>query len=103
MFASSINKMFNNLKTKKMQTQNLNQVTTQTHVVFVKAKKSTGVAIILSFLFGPLGMFYSTVTGGFVMLFVNFLMLMFTAGIGLLLSWPLGIIWAAVAAKNSTN
>lgn len=40
------------------------------------------VALLLTFLFGPLGVFYSSVLGG-VML----------TGIGLLLLWPLSIGW----------
>jgi hypothetical protein len=86
-----------------METTHSNLETTQQHVVIVKSQKSVGVAIILSILFGPLGMFYSTVGGAIVMMVVNLLALLLTAGIGLIITWPIGIIWAAVAAKNSVK
>jgi hypothetical protein len=61
--------------------------------------KSVGVAIILTFLFGPLGMFYSTIAGAIVMFVANVLAIFLTAGIGLLVTWPVGIVWAAMAAS----
>lgn len=86
-----------------MKTTTSNPETTQQHVVIVKTQKSVGVAILLSILFGPLGMFYSTVGGAITMMVVNLLAFLFTAGIGLIITWPIGIVWAAVAAKNSVN
>jgi hypothetical protein len=62
--------------------------------------KSVGVAILLSFLFGPLGMFYSTVPGGLVMLFVSPIVILVTFGFGIFVTHPICIIWAAVAASN---
>jgi hypothetical protein len=73
------------------------------HRVYVHhPKKSIGIAALLSLLFGPLGMLYSTVVGAFVMFIVNLLAIFGTFGFGLLFTWPLCIVWAAVAA-NSTN
>jgi hypothetical protein len=77
-----------------MEGQNQNQI------VVVKTKKSMGVTILLSVLFGPVGMFYSTVTGAIIMIIVSIPVALFTVGIGLLLTWPICIIWAAVAANN---
>jgi hypothetical protein len=57
-----------------------------------------GIAILLSFLFGPLGMLYSTIIGGFVMLVVNIAVFFLTAGFGLCVTWPLYVLWAAVSA-----
>lgn len=71
-------------------------------VIVVAQTKSVGIAILLTVFFGPLGMFYSTIAGAITMFFINLLMLLLTAGIGLLLTWPINIIWAAVAA-NSHN
>ena len=66
------------------------------------AGKSMAVAIILAIVFGPLGMLYSTVSGGVIMLIVNIVVGIFTLGFGLLLTWPIGVIWAAIAT-NSHN
>jgi hypothetical protein len=62
--------------------------------------KSVGVALLLTFLFGPLGMFYSTVTGAIVMLIVTVIAVIFTLGIGCIITWPICMIWAAIAASN---
>lgn len=70
------------------------------HVVVTQSTKNVGIAIILTFLFGPLGMFYSTIIGGIVMLVVSLFVAIFTLGIGLLFTWPVCIIWGAIAAKN---
>jgi hypothetical protein len=69
-------------------------------VVVVGAQKSVGVAILLTILFGPLGMFYSTVTGALVMLVVTFLAALVTFGLGILITWPICVIWGAIAASN---
>lgn len=46
------------------------------------------------------GNYYSTITGGVIMLVVNIIVAIFTLGFGLLLTWPICIIWAAIATKN---
>lgn len=71
-------------------------------VVVQAAGKSMAVAIILAILFGPLGMLYSTVMGGVVMIALSILVGIFTLGFGLFITWPVCVIWAAVAA-NSHN
>lgn len=68
----------------------------------IVAPKSVGTAILLSFFFGPLGMLYSTVTGGLIMLVVTPILAFITLGFGLLITHPICVIWAAVAA-NSHN
>jgi hypothetical protein len=62
-------------------------------------KKSMGVALLLTFFFGPLGLFYSSVIGGVVMLFVGGAVMVFTAGFGAVLVWPICMIWAGVATS----
>ena len=69
-------------------------------VVIVKGTKSVGVSILLTFLLGPLGMFYSTIPGALIMLVVSGIIGVMTAGIGLFLTQPICIIWGAVAAKS---
>jgi hypothetical protein len=74
--------------------------------IVVTSTKSVGIAILLTILFGPLGMLYSTVPGGLIMLAVNaviFLLSVFTAGFGALLffiTWPVCVVWGAIAAKS---
>jgi len=63
--------------------------------------KSVGVAVLLSIFFGPLGMFYSTVLGGSIMLIVSIIIGLLTLGLGLIVTWPICVIWAAVAANKA--
>ncbi len=79
-------------------TDQTNQVTREK--IIVLNQKSVGVTIILTFLFGPLGMLYSTVLGAVVMFFINVLALFFTAGKGLIFTWPICIVWGVVATNN---
>lgn len=78
-------------------------------VVVLKEQKSVALAIVLAFFFGPLGMFYGTVTGALVMLSVNlalFLLGFVTFGLTWFLfffTWVGGIIWAAVEANSSNQ
>jgi hypothetical protein len=72
----------------------------QKQVTVVVNQKSMGLAILLSLLFGPLGMLYSTITGAIVMLLVNILVAIFTVGFGLLFTWPICVVWAAIATNN---
>jgi hypothetical protein len=62
--------------------------------------KSVGAAILLAILFGPLGMLYSTVSGALIMLVVSLILGIATAGISVLITWPICIIWGAVAAQS---
>ena len=74
--------------------------------IVVTSTKSMGIAILLTILFGPLGMLYSTVPGGLIMLAVNgviFLLSIITVGFGGLLffiTWPVCVIWGAMAVKS---
>jgi hypothetical protein len=80
-----------------------------TPVVMVREQKSVAAAIILAFFFGPLGMFYSTITGALVLLGVNlvlFFLGLITFGLGWFLfffTWIGGIIWAGVEANTSNQ
>ncbi len=85
-----------------------NEQPQQLQRVIVTPTKSVGIAILLTVLFGPVGMLYSTILGGLIMIAVTFVIGMIgllTLGLGLLLLiplWPVYIIWAAVAV-NSYN
>ena len=71
-------------------------------LLVVGATKSVGLAILLALLFGPLGLLYASVMGGVVMFFVSLLIALVTFGFGILLTWPICVLWAAIAA-NSHN
>jgi hypothetical protein len=78
-------------------------------VVMVGQQKSVAVAILLTFFFGPLGMFYSTVVGAIIMLIVNMVLTFVALALTdlmvwpLCITWPICIIWGAVAAGSSNK
>ena len=72
-------------------------------VVVVGSPKSVGISIILTFLFGPLGMFYSTVGGAIIMMILSVILGAITLGIGLLITWPICVIWGALAASGHNS
>ena len=72
----------------------------ENQTIIVKTQKSPGMAAILAFFFGPLGMLYSTLTGAIVMFVVTGLTFLFTFGFGLLITNPICAIWAYIKVKN---
>jgi hypothetical protein len=62
--------------------------------------KSVAVAFLAALFLGPLGMLYGTVGGAFLMFIVNIVAAGLTAGVGLLVTIPLGALWAASAALS---
>ena len=72
----------------------------QPQVIITKSEKSVGISLLLTFLFGPLGMLYSTVVGGLIMIVVTFLVGLFTLGLGLIITWPICLIWGAMAVSS---
>ncbi len=75
----------------------------QTTVVQAAPQKSVGVALLLTFFFGPLGMLYSTVLGGLVMLGLDVVLGILTFGLWFIISWPIQMVWAALAASEARN
>lgn len=71
----------------------------KTNVVITRSPKSQGVSFILTFLFGPLGLFYSTVVGGIIMLVLGIIIAIVTLGLGAILAWLGSIIWGAIAVS----
>ena len=89
-----------------------------TNYVVTKPQKSVGIAILLTLVFGPIGLFYATVTGGLVMLFGPFILLVlmimgFVADNPLLWGstamlllffvlfwWLVCMVWAAIGVSN---
>ena len=75
----------------------------QTIIVMAQNKKSTGVAFILSFFFGPLGLLYASVTGGLIMLVISIPVAIFTLGFGLILTNIICVVWAIIAVNNHNS
>lgn len=73
---------------------------TNKNVMVVVPTKSVGVSLILTFLFGPLGMLYSTVLGAIIMFFVDIIVGFLTFGLGLFFTQPICMIWGAIATHN---
>lgn len=71
-----------------------------TPVVLVNRQKSVGTAALLAFLFGPLGMIYSTPGGAGIMFLVSLFAMALTFGLGLFVTWPICVVWAAHAATE---
>jgi hypothetical protein len=72
------------------------------HSVVTIPTKSMGTSLLLTFLFGPIGMIYSTISGALIMLVLLLLISIYAFGIWLLIIWPIQLIWAAIAV-NSYN
>jgi len=72
----------------------------QDHPNVVVQPKSAGISIILTILFGPVGLFYASVTGGLVMTVATFLLSLMTFGLAFFIMWPITIIWGAVAVSE---
>lgn len=71
-------------------------------IVVVGAQKSLGASILLTLFFGPLGLMYSTLTGGLIMLVLSVIIGIFTLGFGLIFTQIICVIWGIVAV-NSHN
>jgi hypothetical protein len=62
--------------------------------------KSVGAALLLTFLFGPFGLFYASAVGGFVMLAFAIVIGIATIGLGLPVAWFGSMIWGAITASS---
>ncbi len=62
--------------------------------------KSVGAALVLTFLFGPFGLFYASVLGGVVMLCFALFIGIVTFGLALPVAWFGSMIWGAIAASG---
>lgn len=70
----------------------------QPQIVYVKEQKSTGMALLLTILFGPLGLLYVSIPGGIVLSILC--LLLFWTGIVPIICWIVSIIWAVVGIKK---
>lgn len=62
--------------------------------------KSVGAALVLTFFFGPLGLFYIHVLGAIIATVVAVVISVLTLGFGLILVWPVCMVWSAVTASK---
>lgn len=69
-------------------------------VPVMRDHKSVFLAFILTMFFVPFGMFYSTVGGAIVMIFVTIGLAVVTSGIGLILTQIVCVIWGMLAADS---
>jgi hypothetical protein len=65
--------------------------------------KSAALAFVLTFIFGPFGMLYSTISGGLIMLVLDIILVPLTFGLILPILWPIQLVWAVVAANNANR
>ncbi len=72
----------------------------QANVVITRSPKSQGIGLILTFLFGSLGLFYASVVGGIIMLIVEVVVAVLTLGIGLIATHFVCLIWSLIAVSN---
>jgi len=84
-----------------MENKQAPQTQNQTTIVVVSKPKSVGTAFVLAFLFGPLGLLYASIIGGFVMFILAVLSFLVLPIIGYFLVWIGCIIWAVVAAQSA--
>ena len=69
-------------------------------VIIVGAPKSVGISVLLTLIFGPLGMLYSTVMGAIIMMIISAIAAVLTFGFGLFVTWPICVVWGALAASS---
>lgn len=70
------------------------------NIVVTVPTKSVGVSVVLTLLFGSLGLLYSTTIGGIFMIFVELAAGAFTFGIGLIFTRPICIILGIIAVNR---
>jgi len=75
----------------------------QQTVVSFGNQKSMLVAFLLTFFFGPLGLLYSSVAGGIILIIIGIPIGIITFGFGLIFVWIASIIWAIIATSGANN
>lgn len=68
--------------------------------VVAVSTKSTGIALLLTFLFGSIGMLYSTILGAVVMFVIEIAVGIITFGLGLIVTHLICMVWSVVAVKK---
>jgi hypothetical protein len=68
--------------------------------VVAVSTKNMGLSLLLTFIFGSIGMLYSTILGAIIMFIIEIIVGFFTLGFGLLITHPICMIWGAMAVKS---
>lgn len=68
--------------------------------VLVLGQKSLGLALVLTFFFGPLGMLYSTVPGAIMTFIIGFVSLLLGGWVVVVILWPIELIWTYTGVKK---
>lgn len=82
------------------------QSNTTVNVTVTAPRKSMAAAVILTILFGPLGLLYASVTGGLVLLVIDLIAIpvsFLTLGMGAVIFpivWILSVVWAVLAVQG---
>ena len=74
-------------------------VNVQPQYVVAQPTKSIGIGIVLTLLFGPIGLFYASISGGIIMLIIGGILNFFgllLMGFGVLFTWPLTCLVCAI-------
>lgn len=72
----------------------------QPQIIIAQSPKNMGIALLLAFLFGPIGLCYSTVKGGIIMFVISIAVALITFGLGVLIMWIPCVIWAYIATDK---
>lgn len=68
----------------------------------VTIRKSRWAAFFLTFLFGPLGLFYTTIAGGIVFTIIGAILIPITAGLAAIVYWPFCMILGVLTAGEKS-
>ncbi|HLO40908.1 MAG TPA: hypothetical protein VK176_07785 [Phycisphaerales bacterium] len=68
--------------------------------VVVVERKSVGLAFLLTLIFGPLGMLYTTVAGAIIMFLIASVIIPLTGGLATVIVWPVCMLWGCLAASK---
>ncbi len=72
----------------------------QTPVVVTRSPKSQGIGVILCLLFGPLGLFYSSIIGAIIMIIIAIPVAIVTLGIGMIPINLICCVWNLIAVSS---
>ena len=75
-------------------------VVSGTRTIIVAQTKSVGASLLLTFFLGPLGVLYSSILAGILLIVLAVILAPLTFGIGTLLMWPVSIICGYLTVKR---
>lgn len=78
---------------------NNSEVTQQANMIIGEEKNMVG-AVLLTFIFGPFGMLYSTIVGGVVMLVLSIIIAAETLGFGLIITQIICLAWTIIVVDK---